>query len=215
MAQSARPVRLELPRRAQPRRSHAARRAETRAKILAAVVDSIAELGFQRSTAQAITARAGVTWGAVQHQFGGKDGLLLAVLEDSFNRFAERLEGIAPGDTTLDERAVLFVDRAWEHFRSRHFRSTFEILLSYFGREEHAGAGDWRGQMARAWDGLWSRIFADASLTRARSLALQNFTISALSGLAQTAMLAGPAAKAPKAELDLLKETLARALRAT
>jgi len=32
-----------------------------------------------------------VTWGAVQHQFGGKGGLFLAVVEDSFARFAARL----------------------------------------------------------------------------------------------------------------------------
>jgi AcrR family transcriptional regulator len=205
-------VRLDLPPRPRARRTHAERRAETRAKILAAVVDSIAEQGFQRTTAQAIAARAGVTWGAVQHQFGGKDGLLLAVLEDSFNRFAERMTDIAPGKTTLDERASLFVDRAWEHYSSRHFRSTFEILLSYLGREEHADAGDWRGEMARAWDGLWSRVFADAKLTRGKSLTLQNFVISALTGLAQTATLAGTA-KAPKAELELLKDALARSLR--
>jgi AcrR family transcriptional regulator len=208
------PVRLELPKRPRARRTHAERRAETRGKILAAVVDSIAEHGFQRTTAQTISARAGVTWGAVQHQFGGKDGLLLAVLEDSFNRFAERMQDIGPGASTLDERASQFVDRAWEHYRSKHFRSTFEILLSYLGRDEHADAGDWRGQMARAWDGLWSRVFADAEMTRAKSLALQNFTISALTGLAQTAMLAGPAARTPKAELELLKTTLANALRA-
>lgn len=74
---------------------------------------------FLFETAQTITARAGVTWGAVQHQFGGKDELLLAVLEDSFHRFAERIAGIAVAGTTLDQRASLFVDRAWEHFRSR------------------------------------------------------------------------------------------------
>ena len=41
-------------------------------------VECIAELGFQRTTAQEITRRAGVTWGAVQHHFGDKDGILLA-----------------------------------------------------------------------------------------------------------------------------------------
>ena len=82
--------------RARRRRSHAERTAETRAKLIEAVVDSIAELGVQRATAQVIVARAGITWGAVQHHFGGKDGLLMAVLEDSFARFAERLRDIPP-----------------------------------------------------------------------------------------------------------------------
>jgi AcrR family transcriptional regulator len=207
-------MRFQRPRKTRVRRSHAERTAETRAKIIDAVVDTIAERGFQGTTAQAITSRAGVTWGAVQHHFSGKDGLLLAVLEDSFRRFDEQLGDVAPADTTLEERVSVFVDRAWAHFRSRHFRSTFEILLNYLGREEHAEAGDWRTQMAGAWDRVWSRIFADARLPRRQSLMLQHFTVSCLSGLAATLMLAGGEATLPRQELDLLKYTLARALTA-
>ncbi len=209
---SGRTARLELPPRPRPRRTHAERRAETRTKILDAVVDAIADLGVQRTTAQVIAQRAGVTWGAVQHHFGDKDALLLAVLEDSFNRFAERVGDIAVAGSTIGERASLFVDGAWEHFRSRYFRSTFEILLNVLGREEHAGAVDWRLRMARAWDGVWSRIFADVRVSRSRSLAVQHFTISALSGLAQTMMLAGSQARAPRQELEMLKDALARGL---
>ncbi len=205
-------VRFRLPLRRRARRSHAERTAETRAKIIAAVVDAIAEAGFQRTTAQVIALRAGVTWGAVQHHFGGKDGLLLAVLEDSFNRFAERLADVPLVKTTIAERASLFVDRAWAHFRSRHFRSTFEILLNHLGRGASSGAGDWRAHMARAWDRVWSRIFADARLPRRRSLMLQHFTISTLSGLAATRILEGGQAALPAQELELLKQTLTRAL---
>ena len=53
-------VNLSLP--SKGRRSHAERTAETRAKILAAVVESIADVGFQRTTASEIAQRAGVTW---------------------------------------------------------------------------------------------------------------------------------------------------------
>ena len=71
-----------------PRRSHSERTAKTRARVIAAVVESIDEVGFHRTTGSEIARRAGVTWGAVQHHFGGKDGMLAAVVEDSFNRFA-------------------------------------------------------------------------------------------------------------------------------
>ena len=198
--------------RARPRRrrTHAERTAETRARLIDAVVDSIAELGVQRATAQVIVARAGITWGAVQHHFRGKDGLLLAVLEDSFARFAERMRDIPP-DIPLAERVGLFVDRAWAHFNSRHYRSTFEILRNFLGREEHRG-GDWRDQMQGAWDGVWSRIFSDARLSRRQSLMLQHYTVATLSGLASTLMLEGPHAVLPKWELELLKDTLVREL---
>ena len=111
---------------------------------MSAVVESIAELGFKRSTASEIARRSGLTWGAVQHHFGGKDGILAAVLEDSFNRFAERLADIASEGVPLAERVELFVDRAWEHFASAHFRSTFEILQHYGASSREHG---WQDQM--------------------------------------------------------------------
>ena len=205
-------ARFASPARKHVRRTHAARTAETRAKVIAAVIDAIAEVGFQRTTAQEIASRAGVTWGAVQHHFGGKDELLLAVLEDTFTRFAERLIDIPVAQTALADRVSLFVDRAWEHFRSRHFRSTFEILLNYLGREEHPDAEKWREEMTRAWDRVWSRIFAEVRLPRRRSLVLQHLTISTLSGLAATLMMEGPATELPPGELDLVKRTLLREL---
>jgi AcrR family transcriptional regulator len=210
-----RPIRPGVSARPRKRRSQAERTAQTRSAVIAAVVDAIAERGFQGATAQEITQRAGVTWGAVQHHFGGKDGLLLAVLEDSFQRFAERLADVPLERASIAERVDVFVERAWEHFRSRHFRSTFEILLNYLGREEHADAGDWRTAMTRAWDGVWSRVFAGATVSRRKSLMLQHFTVSTLSGLAATLMFEGKDAILPRQELDLVKDCLARALSAS
>src|SRR5262245_62336179 len=122
-------IRIPVPERV--RRSQAERTAETRARIIEAVVACIDELGFPRATASEIGRRAGVTWGAVQHHFGGKDGILAAVLEDSFARFARRFDDLPAQPASLEERASLFVQRAWEHFGSAHYRSTFEILLRW------------------------------------------------------------------------------------
>jgi AcrR family transcriptional regulator len=197
---------------ARPRRSHAERTAETRARIIAAVVECIAEVGFGRTTAAEITRRAGVTWGAVQHHFGGKDGILLAVLEDSFARFAERLAGIESSARSLDERIDLFIERAWEHFGSPHYRSTFEILLHYEGPEGPEPETLWQTEMFSEWNRIWGRLFADAPMPRRASVTLQQYTISVLSGLAATRMLRGRSGRKPGAELDLLKATLSREL---
>jgi AcrR family transcriptional regulator len=206
--------RLARPVRPQVRRTHAERSAATRAKIIAAVVDVIARDGFQRLTAQRVAERSGVTWGAVQHHFGGKDQLLLAVLEDSFERFAERLEPVSLEGTSLAAQAALFINHAWDHFRGRHYRATFEILLNYLGHEEHHGASNWRLEMSRAGVRVWSHIFADAQLSRKRSSMLQHFTVSALAGLASTLMLHGGDVTLPKWELDVLKATVLRELTA-
>ena len=92
---------------------------------------------------------------------------------------------------SVAERVSLFVDRAWDHFRSRHHRTTFEILLNDLGREEPRGADDWRARMADAWDEVWSRVFRDARLPRAKSRMLQRYAVATLSGLAATHVLAG------------------------
>ncbi len=200
------------------RRSHAERTADTRARIIAAVVESIAEVGFQRTTAAEITRRAGVTWGAVQHHFGGKDGILTAVLEDSFERFAARLGDVHLEDADLEKRAALFVERAWDHFASPHYRSTFEILLHYLPREERGEGPTLQAQMWRAWEGVFDRLFGesgdagDSRLPRRERQLLAHYALAVLSGLASTLMLAGPGASLPEAELRLLRDTLVRGL---
>jgi len=200
---------IRLVRQRPRRRTHEERSSETRAALLGAVVESIAEVGFKRSTAAEIARRAGVTWGAVQHHFGGKDGILTAVLEESFNRFAERLSGVSAAGDSLERRASLFVDRAWEHFASAHFRSTFEILQHYAAP---TGGSGWQAQMLEAWNRVWTELFGDRPLARSKRIALQHYTVSVLTGLASLLRFEAPSAKVVELELGLLKETLVREL---
>jgi AcrR family transcriptional regulator len=194
------------------RRSQAERTAETRAKIIEAVVAAIAEVGFQKTTASEITRRSGLTWGAVQHHFGGKDGILTAALEDSFDRFARRLEGLPGEAASLEERVSVFIDRAWEHFSSAHYRSTFEILLNYTppSGEDPARGPAWQAEMFRGWNEIWLRLFGEVGLPASRVTMIQHYTISVLSGLASMRFLEAPVVRFRKAELDLLKQTLLR-----
>jgi AcrR family transcriptional regulator len=162
-----------MKRSTRPRRSHAERTAQTRARIISAVVESIADLGYPKTTANEITRRAGVTWGAVQHHFGGKDGILAAVLEDSFARFAERVAVLHDCQDPLEERVSRFVELAWDHFGSAHYRSTFEILLSHVPEDSGAGPS-WQLDMFRAWNDVWTRVFGDVRMSRAHSAAVQH-----------------------------------------
>ncbi len=175
-----------------------------------AVVESIAEIGFQKTTANEITRRAGVTWGAVQHHFGGKEGILDAVLEESFERFAERLAAVPTDGASLEQRVSAFVDIAWAHFGSPDYHSTFEILLNYTRDDEANGVPVWQSEMFSAWNRVWSKIFADVSLPRRKTVALQTFSISVVSGMAALAMLRRAVEPVHGAELDLLKRTLVR-----
>jgi len=198
---------VQTSRRPRARRTQAERTAATRERILAAVVASIAEVGFPRTTASEIARRAGVTWGAVQHHFGAKGGILEAVLADSFARLAQRLAGI-PAGAPLPARVELFVARAWEHFASPHYRSTLEILLHLSPADREAG---WQGEMQRALDRIWRRTFPETRLPLRRGLVLQRYAASVLSGLAALALLDGTR-QTHAAELRLLEGTLLREL---
>ena len=200
-------ARVQFPTRGRPRRSQAERTAETRGRILAAVVEAIAEVGYQKTTTTEIARRAGVTWGAVQHHFGGKEGILAAVLEESFDRFAARLAEAPAQGEALEPRVTRFLDAAWEHFSSAHYRSTFEILLNYAADESDPEPA-WQREMLSAWSAIWSSWFADARLPKRRSVALQTHTISVLSGMAMLQILGGGAPRSRALELELLRDTL-------
>lgn len=196
------------------RRSHAERTAETRARLLQAVVESLDEVGFQRTTAKEIAARAGVTWGAVQHHFGGKDGILAAVLEESFGRFAALVEQIDVEGTTLEQRVDAFVHNAWRHFSSPHYRSIFEILRHF--RPDDDDGDDPVGELTRRFGrdaaALWKQVFADTALPRRRARLLQHYAVSVLSGLATAPAFDGRSGLAAPEELELLADTLVREL---
>ena len=194
------------------RRTQAERTAETRGRIMDAVVASIAEQGFGRTTAAEITRRAGVTWGAVQHHFGDKDGILRAVLEDSFALFSERVGELPGSDAPLEERVSAFVDGAWKHFGSPDYQSTFEILLQVERARGSDDLPDWQSGMTRSWGRIWRGLFADSDLSRRESLAVQRYTISVLAGIAALGMLGDAAKSGVSDQLELLKETRVRKL---
>lgn len=199
-------IRVRAPR--STRRSHAERTAETRRRVLAAVVECIAELGFQRTTGTEIARRAGVTWGAVQHHFGDKNGILAAVLEDSFHRFAAVLGRPDPVDAPLESRVSDFIDRAWEHFGSPHYRTTFEILLNLPAEMESS----WALGVLGTWQEIWRQHFPESPLGERETADLMRYAVSVLSGLATTNILEGRSGRGAGRSLARLKETLLREL---
>jgi AcrR family transcriptional regulator len=63
------------------RKTQEERKAETRARLLAAAAELFAEQGIDAVSVDAVAHRAGRTSGAVYAHFGSKQGLLLALLE--------------------------------------------------------------------------------------------------------------------------------------
>ncbi|EGG28704.1 transcriptional regulator, TetR family protein [Aequoribacter fuscus] len=108
---------------------HQARKAlATRERILQAVVELINESGFSGATSGQIARRAGITWGAVQHHFGTKDDILLAIIERSQQVYLDQLQSAQLAKGPLSQRIDHFVDAVWEHYRSDLYFAFSEIM---------------------------------------------------------------------------------------
>ena len=193
-----------------PRRTQAQRSAETREKIIDAVIAVVAEEGFARASAARIAERAGVTWGAVQHHFGAKADILEAVLDAGLDHFERRIEDLPRSGVTLAERVSLVVDHAWEHYSSPHYRATLEILLST--RAEDIPERSARSlQLTEAATRLWSKAFADLDVSAERRSETERFAFAALSGLAAQCAIQRDSLGNSQ-DLDALKRAILRLL---
>ncbi|MEC9247085.1 TetR/AcrR family transcriptional regulator [Nitratireductor rhodophyticola] len=69
--------------------------AETRAKLVAAARDAFGRVGYANASMDDFTAGAGLTRGALYHHFGGKQGLLEAVITQIDAEMTARLNGVS------------------------------------------------------------------------------------------------------------------------
>jgi AcrR family transcriptional regulator len=67
---------------------------ETRSKLVTAARHAFATKGYADSSMDDLTAEAGLTRGALYHHFGGKKGLLEAVIDQIESEMVERLSSI-------------------------------------------------------------------------------------------------------------------------
>lgn len=85
---------------------------ETRGRLLAAARAAIAEHGIEGASVDAIAERAGRTSGSLYGQFGSKDGLIVALLDESKDVVARSMLADIEAATTLDERLAAL----WRNF---------------------------------------------------------------------------------------------------
>jgi AcrR family transcriptional regulator len=87
-----------------PAQTQEERKADTRARLIAAAADLFARKGFHAVSAEAVADAADRTTGALYNHFGGKDGLLLALVEQWLNESAVRILAGVEEATDLDGR---------------------------------------------------------------------------------------------------------------
>jgi AcrR family transcriptional regulator len=135
------------------------RRAETRTRLLDAAADLFATRGIDGSSIDAIAEAADRTSGAVYDHFGGKEGLLFAVLERWLDDVAVVIDAEVSTATTLDEvLAALWRNVASPPPGRERWIALEHELWSWAAR--HASASE---HLARRYRAAWSELEGAAS----------------------------------------------------
>ena len=190
------------------RRTQGERSAETRGKLIQATIDVMCETGFAHATTTDIAERAGVSRGALQHHFGTRHDLLMAVgdrLTVDMLALGEEPKG---RDRPLEARVERAIHYYWGIYSGRTFLAVLNIHL---GLKNEEGADDrLRRHFANAYRGSdqpWMDLFADTGLPRPRLAALRRMVLSTLRGLAVARFL-GIIGETVDAELVLLQSMI-------
>jgi AcrR family transcriptional regulator len=193
------------------RRSQAERSGETRARAIDAALACIREGGFRKTNMASIAARAGVTPGAIQHQFGDKAGILFAVIEHGLATLSARLAVASQHDGLLPERISLFVDAIWEGYGADLYPASLEVLTSMRGEADfRQRASEFIERIRRTVDRIWMGMFWDVEVPRQRHIRAQRLLFTTLNGLAVGTML--PTGVDVTSDLAELKRNLLAAL---
>ena len=130
------------------------RRAETRQRLLDAAAELFAARGVEGSSVDAIAERAERTSGAVYDHFGGKDGLLFALLEGWVDDVAVVIGAELVNATTLDERlASIWRNVTDPPTGDGRWIALEHELWSYAARNEVA-----REHLARRYRAAWEGV---------------------------------------------------------
>lgn len=128
--------------------------AATRQQLLAeAVVRLLARGGFEAVTVRSVATEAGVSAGAVQHQFPTKDALLLAGVRLVAARFAHRTARIPAASTARELARALLLDALPLDDERREEALVWGALVDRAHRSPEVGAAV-RALDAEALDGL-------------------------------------------------------------
>jgi TetR/AcrR family transcriptional regulator, regulator of cefoperazone and chloramphenicol sensitivity len=107
----------------EPKRNRRARELS----LTAAATKLFASKGFEATTTREIAVDAGCSEGLIHRYFGGKDGLLLAIVRDRASHEAEDFRHTAWPAATIEEELVQLVE--WEMERAWSDREFLKVVL--------------------------------------------------------------------------------------
>ena len=146
-----------------PRMTQRERSARARKMLLDSAIELVYEQGFAALRMSDVAARAGMTRGAIQHHFEGRDDLMLAVLQEVEERIVEGFsESHIRSDMTIEQRLDILIDQFAEQGLSPAYLAVLDIWMTT--RAEPGLKDPVREAMLRAskkFRELWIHAFED------------------------------------------------------
>jgi len=165
------------------------RSAATQEQLIQAVVQSLLERGYHRTSVNEICRRAGVTSSAIQHHFGGKRQLMMAVAEIVGERNRKLLDQVA---SSPQPREIVEQLEANPDLWLEGLRVNFELLMA---ARSDPKLWDLYAPFERAvfeWRDAWAlKIFGDAPVAEPRRVLLIRLLDALASGVVSQVMVTG------------------------
>jgi AcrR family transcriptional regulator len=188
----------------------------TAKRVLDAAAECILQLGYYQASSNEIARRAGVTWGVIQHQFGTREGLLLAVLNDRWGAMEAHMASADVSGDTLEERLTHVFEVLEAHYGAPEHLVQLQILLDLShnpktSAEARSGVMAHGQKLSRAWVPLFESALGEA----ARETELVRYAFLTLRGYLQGGIISAHIADKPDDTVPrrLLIEGVAAAIR--
>jgi AcrR family transcriptional regulator len=176
--------------------------------VLAAAVDCIVKDGLPRANLARIAERAGASVGSIQHHFGDKAGVLIAVVESGFEDLVRQVTRLKPEPGALLVQLRAVVETMWRHRSIPEAQAAFEILIQM--RSDESFGQRFVPHLARieaAMDSMWMGLFREVPASREQHVRAHRLLFATLNGLATEKILLTVASE-PEQEFDTLAECL-------
>jgi AcrR family transcriptional regulator len=136
--------------------------------MLDAVIESIVEKGYYQTSSNEIARRAGVTWGTIQHQFGTREQLLLAVIDRRWDDLEDAVATAEVAGVTLEERLRSVLDVLADHYGSPPHLAHLQIALDLthdpnVSEDARRSVRRHGSQLEKAWRPLFEQALGDAA----------------------------------------------------
>ena len=167
-----------------PRRTQQERKDATRNQLIEATIDCVFEMGYAATTIAAVADKAGVTHGAIQHHFGNRDALMLAIVATLRDKLYGQAKNQIPDGMPISERISAICEQYWRVVNSRHFIAAVQIQLGASSDLEfHAHVLATMQKAERELDRRWLELFADLKSPPDQLMAARHLALATLRGL--------------------------------